>query len=131
MGPTNKDVLIAQRNFALRMRSYLERGWCQTVSARDADGTVVKSTDPGAACWCVFGAWQATRLSPQPPADCVNVYTSAAEIADLVWSRLLGITPASSPIAWNDREGRTQEDMLSLIDKLIVAIDKELEAHAK
>jgi hypothetical protein len=76
-----------------------EGAWTQGVEARRADGRSVGFNDPIACSWCLAGAkWRVGDLASNRP-----------------WLAL-GLDSVS---AWNDAPGRTQADVLALLDAKI------------
>lgn len=92
-----------------RMRSLIECGWTKGAFARDANGYITMSTGPEAVCYCLQGAARRVDLPPWelrgPRGALLN-------------------TPQ-----WNDAKGRTQADVLAVIDNSIAAL--ETECHAR
>lgn len=98
-------------------RAFLFRGWTRGALARNAAGAPVSPHDPSAVCWCVLGALDAALGSGHSPED--------AAYAAAVLKRTNGI-PLEYPFAsYNDREERTQEEMIHLFDVML----EELSHH--
>ena len=90
----------------LRAREYIKRGWCQGAHARDAFGNSVLITSPECRFVCLEGAlylgccdesepYSETKLQVQKLFDMGHIGT------------------------WNDAPGRTQEEVLTLLDDTI------------
>lgn len=93
------------------VRALLARGWCQGTSARNIRGFSVSEQASTAVAWCVAGAcyricdnWMANWIVPA--------------IGAVVRERGFG-----SFSAWNDAEGRTQAEVLALLDEVIDTAD--------
>lgn len=94
------DVLILAR-------SYIEKGWCQNIWARDSKGKACMHYDPRAVSWCIVGSvGLAERL--------LEISTNANHYELL---RKTAETAALSP--WNDDGSRTKEEVLEVFDKAI------------
>lgn len=109
-----RDVLIEARRL-------IAAGWCQGGFARcDAGGC--KIDDPAATHFCIVGALRAagyrvTRGAPNR--------TLAAEL--LVSQAMTGLEIyAVNLVLWNDRPGRTQEEVLALLDR---ALARQEDSH--
>ena len=87
----------AWRDDFLEMRDLInERGWCQHTS-RDEQGRI-----------CLMGAYHGT-------CDTSRFFT--ANFKDSTYYRLYQATDRS-PISWNDTPGRTQAEVLALLERL-------------
>ncbi len=96
-----------------KVREILANGWTQEASARDAEGEPLFSTDPRACSFCILGAvWRAVGYENQMESRLVYALRNAiGEDAKLV--------------SYNDTPGRTQDEMLALVDKAIENIKEE------
>jgi len=83
-------------------RKLIVKGWTQHAGARDKNGKVVGSDSADATCWCLTGAAYATS------GERYN------EIIDV-----LNETLGFCHIDYNDTKGRTQQDILNLIDRAV------------
>lgn len=83
----------------------VRRGWCQRASARDAAGNAVSPMDTEACCWCLDGALLVAT-------DSALEYLQAS----VAVSNALG---GKGYIGWNDTPGRTQNEVVSLLERLI------------
>lgn len=89
-------------------RALVAAGWCQGVWARDADGNGVMPFDHRAVAWCLSGALAAAA----PP-----VFGPAwMDALDRVYQVL---PKCVTTISYNDVPGRTQADILALLDAAI------------
>ena len=99
-------------------RALVVRGWTQYTAARDAEGLIIFSDHPTATCWCLSAAiavaFSKGGTHPYAREQHLDLLlTFSAEIgrpADILWSSIE---------TWNDTEGRTQADVIDLVDLLI------------
>lgn len=104
-----REVLIAARQ-----KLTPEGAWTQHVLARSALGFRVPPNSPTATCWCLRGALSSVSR-PGP-----NRSQGELEIrAVLVLAKLLG--GHLHVWHWNDAPGRTQAEVLALLDRAIEA----------
>ena len=100
----------------IEVRGKVVQGWCQGCSARDAAGECVGATDRRAVAWCLDGAFMACGVAHGVSrADC-SLCSSFASV---------GIE-ADAISGWNDTKGRTQAEVLALLDRAIEACDETL-----
>lgn len=111
-----------------RMRELLAKpdGWVQGMYGKRADGSQVhfvnKASIPEATCFCIMGAACAVVIEQTGNEGDVIM---ASEVHNLVFPmRLLLEQPLPN---WNDYPGRTQEEVLYLIDR---GIKKQQEIEA-
>jgi len=97
-------------------RRLIALGWTQNEMARNAEGEAVLFTSDEASCFCIYGAICRATFQRDGGID------GACE----VYNSTLG-GAVSSPIFWNDRLGRTQEEVVKYLDKLI---QEKKESHA-
>ena len=91
------------------VRGKLAKGWCQRAMAKDSLGGHMDPQSPYAVRWCLVGAvLGSTDLS-------VN---TRVRVLDAIQD----VTGCRFPSTWNDTPGRTQEEVLAVLD---TAIDKE------
>jgi hypothetical protein len=76
--------------------------WCQWNSAIRSDGSKTRVNDPEAVAWCLWG--HVCKREPFPSIDMLEAF----------WP-LLGST---IPV-WNDRPGRTVEEVIQVCEKVI------------
>jgi hypothetical protein len=106
----------------------LRRGWCQGSDACGADGQAVKAWQPEARSWSLLGALCASggldeRAAPRIPLGSLATAAAAMGLA----------TNAHSLQAWNDAEGRTQQEVLAAVDRAAIFIaeqEHELDGRA-
>ncbi len=97
-----------------QVRDLLEKGWTQEASARDADGEPLLSTDTRACSFCILGAvWRAVAGHDNPMES------------RLVYALRNAIGEDAKLVAYNDTPGRTQDEILALVDKAIENIKEE------
>ncbi len=102
------DLLLGAR--------YLLQGpgaWCRGTFARDLYGREVDAVSPLARAWCLEGA--VARAAWQNRAD-----PAVWEAALALLRREVG---AVGP--WNDQEGRTQAEVLALLDRILARCGQE------
>ena len=63
--PTTETAVDETTALLIRARSFLERGWCRDVFARNATGRVVPPRHQTAVAWCAIGALLAAGM-PEP-----------------------------------------------------------------
>ena len=98
----------------------VERGWCQGAEARNATG---KATDVGgadAASWSLLGALQETTVV-DPSTRLQDVGDAVAALAELI------VDPSLTN--WNDSEGRTKLDVLTLLGRAEALALEQLVYH--
>lgn len=83
-------------------RLIIEKGWTQGYYARNAAGERAAFMCDEATSFCVLGA--AYRAAGEGPADYIR-------------DALVAVAPAGEPAVYNDAEGRTKEEILTLLDK--------------
>ncbi|WP_158877015.1 DUF6197 family protein [Antarcticirhabdus aurantiaca] len=104
---TNESFASASssRSDMLRdVRGFIERGWTQGATARDAEGFRCVPRDPRAECWCLLGAAVAVAV--------------AKGITDPL-ARSLGFETGVAMVIWNDTKGRTKAEVLARIDQAL------------
>ena len=95
----------------VRVRGYIEKGWCQHVEALNHAGQQCDAEDPEAQCWCLTGAMYKSSLD-ELHQGLFQLYISDYMI------QALGSRDLTK---WNDAPCRTQSEVLDLID---IAIEK-------
>ncbi len=88
------------------VRALIAKGWTQEAYARDARGFAVNFDSDEAECYCLRGATLAAADS----------YSCCADL-----QIALSLPLSDGLIAYNDFPGRTQADVLALIDRAIEA----------
>ncbi len=83
--------------------------WTQGVSAKNADGWGVESTDSSAVCFCSQGAIRATNAPSRYAA--YRMFRDANGLSGIV--------------GFNDTEGRTHAEVMAAFDKAIAFAEKE------
>ena len=101
-------------------KSLVERGWCQYNRAEDWKGRRVSPLSDNARRWCMTGAIDA------------GVFKYAGSIGDrqMMYSRLkdeLGLTFYEYVTTWNDWPGRTQGQVVRVMEKVLEHVKKEVE----
>jgi hypothetical protein len=83
--------------------------WTQGCSAETQEGLPIRPTDPLAARWCLVGALSKVSYSRR------GGEWDGAFLAKIEKIRMAGI---AIPSTWNDKEGRTFEEVHKLLVKL-------------
>jgi hypothetical protein len=102
----------------LGARELIERGWTQHSDARAPDGTEVEPWDPAAAAWSLLGSLVATLEHHAEADNGLPLEPLAAalhELADYV--------DDDSLTTWNDNPLRTHDDIVSVLESAMSAID--------
>lgn len=100
-----------------KAREKLTRGWCQQRHAQLSDGDCTFSEDPEAVAWCISGAVMAAGGL---------VFGSAHNlISDSLAPDGENGEYRPSVTHWNDQIGRTQADVLELMDRVIAKVRHE------
>jgi hypothetical protein len=95
------------------MRSKIASGWTQGCSAQNRQGFPVVASCDDAVRWCLVGS---TVANTYLLAGRTHIRTNAwLIIQDLIRNR----NETCSMDEWNDRDGRTQEEVLELLDEAI------------
>ena len=102
---TPKDVLVEMR------RLIEEVGWTQDYDARDQEGEAVDPCSEVAACFCLGGALHRAEHGGNAP-------HSVRDEVRLLSTDAIGEGYIPN---WNDRRGRTKEEVLQALD---IAIEK-------
>lgn len=104
------ELLEAMQKTLDGMIAKISIGWCQGVMAKGKDGRPVPWESPDASAWCAEGALLAT-------AEPKLVLYLSIEIGRLVRQRT-----GRNMVKFNDRRGRTQQEVIDLL----VAIRKSI-----
>ncbi len=97
----------------IKAREKIEKGWCQGVNARDAQGEPTLAEYSGAVQFCVMGALIAVCGHYCPVH--LSLFCRTLQGRDHPWT----------VNAYNDHPSRTQEEVLALFDKAIALAEKE------
>lgn len=97
---TPRDVLVEMRQLLTP-----EGSWTQGCMARDARGQLTSPGSPDAVCWCLEGA--AMKVGRGLGGHWVAV------------KPVLYQATGSNYVEWNDQEGRTHQEVLDLLDRMI------------
>ena len=85
----------------------IQRGWCCGADARDCRGEAVGASDPAATAWSLLGALVAVSERPG---------RGSSDLRDALWG-ISGVIPDHSLDAWNDADGRTQQDTVEMLGR--------------
>lgn len=99
------------RELLSKIRDKIAQGWCTGKNARTFNGSGCDAKSPFACCWCLEGAIQ--FVSPD--------YATAVDLENVIIHHINKYFPGNWPSipAWNDFIGRTQEEVLALLDRII------------
>lgn len=114
--PTTTTVEVLQK-----ARALLEQGWCQDHHAEDAEGAPVPHYSERAACFCLDGAL-CRVTSPDTGWKRSPVYEAATDLLSEVAHEL---EEGCDFIDFNDMYGRTQAEVLDLMDRAIGLAKRE------
>jgi hypothetical protein len=91
-------------------RAKIERGWCKNDYAVDEEGLSVLPTNPRATNFCAVGALRSLGLH-------IDLFIEAerALSSQIGWEVV---------VDWNDKRGRTKQDVLDLYDQAIASLEK-------
>jgi hypothetical protein len=94
----------------MKPSDYIRRGWTQGTLAENADGVHVIATDSDACKWCLMGAINASfgTVEKSQPA----LVAAQKAIAELTGKNIGNISLSQ----WNDEPGRTQEEVIKLLE---------------
>lgn len=104
-------------------RSYIERGWCQGETSRDAEGEWVEFKDEAACTWCALGSIDRALWDLGLYNDGFS-YENLRRVEDCL-SKSIGIDDPTYRVqtgrigSWNDRDDMTQEKVLQAFTKAI------------
>jgi hypothetical protein len=100
-------------------RQLLQKGWCQNDHATDQKGHCVDIGDENAACWCLSGAVRHSLFGQYHLKIREEVFTVLAQVIEMPYA-----SPESAILNWNDKKGRTQEEVLMIVDKAIAKVEQ-------
>lgn len=92
------------------MRSTIAKGWTQGCSARNRQGNPCVPCSPEAACWCLVGSF---THNPNIP---MHVRISGRQAINSVLEHRNELPDIE---VWNDKPGRTQQEVLDLLAEAI------------
>ena len=108
---TTREVLTEARRILTP-----DGAWTQDAVARDADGDPVSEGNERAVCWCVDGAVALAATGPSGWDS--GAWTDAMTLlSEAVMPGRGELDPGV--IAWQDAPGRTQAEVLGLLDRAI------------
>lgn len=111
------DELLALTN----ARNLIEHGWTQHCMARNAKGMPVVQSSKKATCWCLTGALLKAVENFVDRKFTKNLYIYLDSFIKEYKDK--DSSPLTSLITWNDSSGRSQEEVLNLLDEAIVKIN--------
>ena len=102
------------------MKGYIEKGWTQDAEARDKFGNDVTADSIYATAWSLDGAMVRVFVGPRYKVFYENSFIFAQDVI-----HALKLSSWGNMVNWNDKEGRTQSDVISLLDKAIEHLEHE------
>lgn len=117
----------------LRARALLAKGWTQRTVARNARGEAVKIFSPTATQYCITGAigraaWEAAGKPTGYSWEAAIISAQNERVGEAhgLLTRLLPRMKGQMGVErWNDRKGRTQDEVLAFMDNAIAVELKE------
>ena len=106
---TEKEVLEKARELLAH-----EGVWCQGASALDASGLVCSHESRWAVSWCLIGAVETVSAR-----NAVKGSTTVSALDIIHWT--IDGPDHMGIVSWNDAVGRTQDQVLDLLDRAIAA----------
>lgn len=91
-------------------RALILKGWAQNFYAVDRAGLFVSPTDEAARAWCLSGAVMTVLRA--------GTYDDPLETEDVAFT-LLQTLVGDAVTDWNDAPGRTQTEVVEILDKAI------------
>ena len=89
--------------------------WTQGAYAKTRSGIYVASSSPNACKWCLSGAInRATQAAPKP-------VLLATRLQSILIDK---VGRAKSVCGWNDKDERTYEDVINLLDDCIADLEE-------
>lgn len=92
------------RETLIKAKQRIVKGFCKHSFARRFDGTPCSNSDPDAASFCIIGSLIGSGVN-----ETINFLRS--------------LSGSDSLTSWNDAPGRTQDEVLELLDKAICLVD--------
>ena len=112
----------------------LEKGWCQGSRALDAEGESVRAVDSRAASFCLIGAIARARydVAYESGVNAVGSWWLTAEPIESYVSTLGSWSIGSSGLAqFNDKPGRTKEEVIAVLDAVIAGLPERLQISGR
>lgn len=107
-------MAMTKLELLIKAREKIRQGWTQNVSARNSDNYPVNVDALEAVAWCALGAIWAVRGTYETQDD-----------AERELCKTIDREYAYSIAEWNDKPGRTKEEVLDLYDRTINRVRKE------
>jgi len=124
---SNNTVQILER-----AREKVKQGWTQNAMARDGSGNAVSSRDDDAVSWCLSGACNVACFEIDGGFESIVELEHIIQLYIRRYSRNMG-SVMNAISHYNDKVGRTQEDVVELLTKVIedVHIKENYEIYRK
>lgn len=112
------------RAIFLRARVLIQSGWCQGPFAKDASGESVDVCSEHACQWTFSGAL--AKAISEAPRDARYQLNALMPHLDLTAPERIGDTwTIEDLMVWEDRQGVTQADVVSWLERTIVKLSSE------
>lgn len=121
MTDLKKKQLTAGLKVLKKMRSLIQKGWTKGAYARDKKNKDVVPTSKSARKWCLMGAYTKAYST-------VDAYIDFEVISRLDHIMMKRRTKHLVLAQYNDAQ-KTKKPVISLIDKAIEDIEKEIKAY--
>jgi hypothetical protein len=106
--------------FLKKVRKFIERGWCQGYFALNKEGREVDARSRSACKWCLIGAICKTT----PDIRFLHIKNIVENELDKDICSRARSQHQNSIEGWNDKPGRTQKQVLNLIDRVLKKLEK-------
>jgi hypothetical protein len=112
--------LVIEALTRTRQRLTPPRTWAQHAWARTVTSIAVESSSPDATCWCLTGALmlELRELDPKCGSSGLAMALACEAVAQTIGLDNCGLTLEG----WNDAPGRTQSDVLGVLDLTIARL---------
>ncbi len=117
-------VLVWKPHYILEVlresRRLLKVGWCQNLYAANINGDAVNITNPTACKFCASGA-PAYVIGDSRPLDNIHYNVIVGLLSHTIPKKYRYIQ------SWNDRAETTLEDVISIYDQVIEAVESHIQ----
>ena len=131
----NIEIDIESRKSILKEARALlaEKGWTQETFARDADGNWCDPFENNASCFCVTGALERASLQCTEKFKRIEKEFFMRSVCNDISKILIHSESVKEKIKeygdlslaeWNDMDGRTQKEVIEVLDKTISLLEE-------